>query len=110
MKKITGKFIGFITRSVMVVFVSPPGALLCKLKVLFSVSLVKLKLGRPFTKTRIPGHRDTMSYIIRHESNALIILVDIVSRPSACKVVHNDNDDNRRDSTGSDSNTDKATF
>lgn len=63
-----------------------------------------------FTKTRIPGHLDTISYIIRHESKALIIRADIVSRPSACSVVHNDNEDSLRDKTGSDSNTDKATF
>lgn len=58
----------------------------------------------------MPGHRDTISYITRHESKALIILADIVSRPSAWSVVHNDNEESRRDSTGSDSKTDKATF
>lgn len=47
---------------------------------------------------------------MRHDSNAFINRSDIVSRPSACNVVHNDNDDNLRDSTGSESKTDNATF
>lgn len=78
----TGKFIGFITRSVMVVFVSPPGALLCN-KSSYLKQMTKPLKFEQFTKTRMPGHRDTISYIMRHESKALIILADIVSRPSA---------------------------
>lgn len=47
---------------------------------------------------------------MRHDSNAIIIFLDIVSRPRACIVVHSDNADKRRDSTGSDSKTDNATL
>lgn len=63
-----------------------------------------------FTSIRTLGLDDTISYNARHDSKAIIILLVIASRPNTCSVVQSDKADKRRDTTGSDSNTDNATF